>query len=427
MAANRRRPNPQLGRSVAYAENLELARYDDWRVPNAKELQSIVQYDKTAIPAIDEDFFTLTNPDSYFWTSTTHGDFKYLGVYIAFGPAWSIPVRSDSDEYIDEHGAGAQRSDPKTGDPDEYNNNLSSENAADLFRIYDYVLAVRNVSDQPIIQEDTGTLPTKTGTPVEAPTGQGSAPEGQSGAPEGQVPDLAAAATQLGITQQELMDALGAPPPDLEAAAETLGITVEELQNALGVGEERPASPGAEGGSVPVESNTYVVDTSASTVGWLGDKIIGEAHNGTVEISEGTLVVEDGALVSGSFVIDMTTITNENLSGNDAARLVEHLMAEDLFGVDRYPTATLEILSTESLGNDQVAVTGDLTIKEITNPIEFVAEAVNENGVITASADVVFDRTLYNVIYKSGSIFSGLGDGAINDEVQITVELVATN
>jgi hypothetical protein len=213
--------------ALAYAENLELAGYDDWRLPNAKELQSIVQYGKTEIPAIDEEFFTLTNPDSYFWTSTTHGDFKYQGIYIAFGPGWSIPVNSDNTEYTDEHGAGAQRSDPKTGDPDEYNYNMTSENASDLYRIYDYVLAVRNVDEQPTVQEDTGTLPTKTGTPVEASSG------GEAGDMQGDAPDLAAAAAILGISEQELLDALGAPPPDFTAAAETLGITVEELQAAM--------------------------------------------------------------------------------------------------------------------------------------------------------------------------------------------------
>jgi len=56
---------------------------------------------------------------------------------------------------------------------------------------------------------------------------------GSSPQSSGNGPALAVAAEILGITEQELMDALGPPPPDIEAAAETLGITVEELQNAL--------------------------------------------------------------------------------------------------------------------------------------------------------------------------------------------------
>ena len=191
-------------------------------------------YGTTEIPAIDESFFTLTDPDSYFWTSTTHGDFKYQGIYIAFGHGWSIPVTSDSDEYTDEHGAGAQRSDPKTGDPDEYNYNMTSENASDLYRIYNYVFAVRNVDEQPVIQESTGELPTRTNTPVEASAST------ESGASEREEPDLAAAAATLGIAEDDLKAALESTnsfPPDFEAAAAALGITGAELMDALGIGE----------------------------------------------------------------------------------------------------------------------------------------------------------------------------------------------
>ena len=58
---------------------------------------------------------------------------------------------------------------------------------------------------------------------------------GEGGLPAGDVPDLVAAAEALGITQQELIAALGEPLPDFQAAAATLGITVQELQAALGV------------------------------------------------------------------------------------------------------------------------------------------------------------------------------------------------
>ena len=70
--------------------------------------------------------------------------------------------------------------------------------------------------------------------------GQGQPPpqngNGQQGQPpQGGRPDLAAAAAKLGITEQTLRDALGAPPPDLQAAAAKLGITVQALTDALGV------------------------------------------------------------------------------------------------------------------------------------------------------------------------------------------------
>lgn len=127
--------------ALAYASESELADYTDWRLPNTKELQSIVDYEKTTIPAIDETFFTCTDSDSWFWTSTTQGDFKYTACYIAFGKAYSRD-NSSATEYYDWHGAGAQRSDPKTGEVDDYL--LESENADDLLRINNYVRLVRN-------------------------------------------------------------------------------------------------------------------------------------------------------------------------------------------------------------------------------------------------------------------------------------------
>ncbi|MUU78224.1 Lcl C-terminal domain-containing protein [Winogradskyella endarachnes] len=129
--------------ALAYAKNSQLAGYSDWRLPNTKELQSIVDYEKTTIPAIDETYFTCTDSDSWFWTSTTQGDFKYTACYIAFGYAYSRE-NSSATEYYDWHGAGAQRSDPKTGDPEDYL--LESDNADDLIRIENYVRLVRDVN-----------------------------------------------------------------------------------------------------------------------------------------------------------------------------------------------------------------------------------------------------------------------------------------
>lgn len=129
--------------ALAYATESELADYTDWRVPNTKELQSIVDYDKTTFPAIDEDYFSCTDDDSWFWSGTTQGDYKYTACYIAFGKAYSKDDR-DATEYYDWHGAGAQRSDPKAGDIEDYL--MESVNATDSIRIENYVRLVRNWS-----------------------------------------------------------------------------------------------------------------------------------------------------------------------------------------------------------------------------------------------------------------------------------------
>lgn len=135
--------------ALTYANGAELAGYSDWRLPNSKELESLVDYDKTTFPAINTDFFNVTSTGfeteddaAYFWSSTTQGDFKYTACYVAFGQAWS-KKNSDADTYYDWHGAGAQRSDPKSGSPEDYE--LASEMATDFISINNYVRLVRDL------------------------------------------------------------------------------------------------------------------------------------------------------------------------------------------------------------------------------------------------------------------------------------------
>ena len=134
--------------ALEYANESELAGYSDWRLPNSKELESLVDYEKTDFPAINTDFFNTSVTefdyvdDAYYvWTSTTQGDFKYSACYVAFGQAWS-KKNSEADTYYDWHGAGAQRSDPKTGNPEDYE--LASEMASDYISINNYVRLVRD-------------------------------------------------------------------------------------------------------------------------------------------------------------------------------------------------------------------------------------------------------------------------------------------
>ena len=134
--------------------------HHDWRLPNAKELQSIVDYTRAPRafnlaqrgPAIDPIFqISRLNDGEYpfFWTSTTHWDGPrdiqyHHAVYVAFGRALGfmrIPPFSPYRRMIDVHGAGAQRSDPKSGDPANFPFGRGPQ--GDVIRIYNYVRLVR--------------------------------------------------------------------------------------------------------------------------------------------------------------------------------------------------------------------------------------------------------------------------------------------
>ncbi len=119
------------GQALEYCESLDYAGFDDWRLPNAKELQSLVDYDRspdtTDSAAIDPIFSVteITNEAGeadypFYWSSTTHvraGGTGSAAVYVAFGRGMGS---MDGVNVIDVHGAGCQRSDPKGGDPEDY-------------------------------------------------------------------------------------------------------------------------------------------------------------------------------------------------------------------------------------------------------------------------------------------------------------------
>ncbi|SLM31851.1 hypothetical protein MTBBW1_460007 [Desulfamplus magnetovallimortis] len=147
--------------ALSYCEDLTFAGYSDWRLPNAKELQSIVDYTRMPDanefttpskggPAIDTDFFNITsfiniNGDKdwgYFWSSTTHKSSNGMGgsaAYVAFGRG--LGNIDGNGNWVDVHGAGCQRSDPKKDDGTDYSNGHGPQ--GDAIYIYNYVRPVR--------------------------------------------------------------------------------------------------------------------------------------------------------------------------------------------------------------------------------------------------------------------------------------------
>lgn len=166
-------------------------------------------------------------------------------------------------------------------------------------------------------------------------------------------------------------------------------------------------------------SGTFTIDTEASEIEWLGKKVAGE-HFGTIAIQDGSFTAENGVIVSGNAVIDMTTITVTDIEDAEKnASLVGHLSTEDFFNVAEYPSATL-IFSAEG-----DALVGDLTIKGISKPVSFTAELNEVEGQTVAVGTITIDRTEYDIRYGSGKFFEDLGDKTINDEFKLSFTIVA--
>ena len=164
-------------------------------------------------------------------------------------------------------------------------------------------------------------------------------------------------------------------------------------------------------------------DPATSKIEWLGKKVTGQ-HNGEIKISEGQISFDGSVFKSANFTVDMTTISDLDLTDAEYnKKLVTHLNSDDFFSVEKYKTSKFVTKSVKKVKDSTYKVTGDLTIKGKTAPVSFNADVTRAG----ATAVMTFDRTKYDVKYGSGKFFQGLGDKMINDEVQLTLNLKTKN
>ncbi len=192
-----------------------------------------------------------------------------------------------------------------------------------------------------------------------------------------------------------------------------------------------PSQPASPEPAVDDESYTftygdYTVLAAESSIQARGDKPLLDNYvdTATVQVQRGSLSVTEAG-VSGELVIDMTSLTALSTGRNAGEEmLTRHLKSDDFFAVETYPTATFVVtgMSTDDEGN--ATVTGDLTLKGITNEIQVPVSVVGRDGQPVVRADFQLDRTLWDVRFGSGKFFQNIGDNLIDDMFDISVELV---
>jgi polyisoprenoid-binding protein YceI len=173
------------------------------------------------------------------------------------------------------------------------------------------------------------------------------------------------------------------------------------------------------GTTVATTAQGKKVNVEKSQIKWVGKKVTGQ-HEGTINLQDGALEFKGSKLTGGSFSVNMTSITVTDLkAGQGKEKLEGHLKADDFFGTEKYANAALDFKKITPKAKGTYTVTADLTIKGITKPVTFDL-AVTTN---TASTSFKVDRTKYDIKYGSGSFFDSLGDKAISDEFDLTVNL----
>lgn len=174
-----------------------------------------------------------------------------------------------------------------------------------------------------------------------------------------------------------------------------------------------------------METKKFKVVNTQSSIGWTGKKVTG-THNGTISINDGTLILNDNKLSGGSIVIDTTSIKILDITDPDTnAQFAGHLFSEDFFAAESFPEATFTLTSSKYISSLNYLLTGNLTIKGITHPVEFPAIVLITADEVNASGKIIIDRTKYDMKFRSGNFFTNLGDTLIYNEFELDVKLTA--
>ena len=164
------------------------------------------------------------------------------------------------------------------------------------------------------------------------------------------------------------------------------------------------------------------VNLEESSVKWTGEQLSGKSHYGTLSFKSADLSFSDEKLIGGTFIVDMTSLSVDDLTGRGKKSLEGHLKSDDFFSVDNFNFSELKLKNITMISEKEYSTTGDLTIKGYTHEakVSFYAEEGSKNMI----AKLIFDRSKYNVRYGSGSFFENLGDKLILDDIELEVTLV---
>ncbi len=189
---------------------------------------------------------------------------------------------------------------------------------------------------------------------------------------------------------------------------DTSHITLQNVENATNL--------------KPAETGSYLINAATSTLTWYGEKVTGKKHTGTIAVKSGNLTITDGKL-SGEILMDMTTITDLDQTGEGKTKLETHLKSDDFFAVSKFPEAKFVIKSSKAMNAIQHEIVGDLTIKGITKEISCKL-IVGPNGQdVNIGGGLQFDRSLFDVRYGSDKFFDNLGNDMIRNEITIVLDL----
>ena len=176
--------------------------------------------------------------------------------------------------------------------------------------------------------------------------------------------------------------------------------------------------------TLSLASGNYIAESESSSILWECAWLGGNSHNGDILLEEGQLSIKDNNNLTGSFLVDMTTIDcHDEKNIGTKNKIIGHLKSDDFFDVKNHQKAKLEIISSENIGGNEFLFKGNLNIKGKTNSVQMKGSVHKLNSGYSANINLTFDRSKYDVRYRSAAFFSDLGDRIISDDVFLNVKI----
>lgn len=171
----------------------------------------------------------------------------------------------------------------------------------------------------------------------------------------------------------------------------------------------------------------YSLIIPESFVNWKGMPVMeGNGHQGYIKPLTGNLAIDaNGTIAGGYFELDMNTITTTDKKDTSSDNgLVSHLKDADFFDVKKYPKGTFQLTKAIKVsGDSSYYITGQLTLRAISQEIHFPATIVKNGEDIVATASLTIDRTKWGITYKSGSVLGLVKDEFLEDRVPVSLVL----
>jgi len=175
----------------------------------------------------------------------------------------------------------------------------------------------------------------------------------------------------------------------------------------------------------------YTVNSDTSQIEWTG-RNPNSHHLGTVDIAKGAIDIQDGT-IAGTVEIDMNSIHNINLEGDELQPVLEaHLRSDDFFFTKMFPKAVFIVKEAKRIEPGWLTapnyhIKGRLNLRGVSADLEFDATAaLIEDGSLVMEAHFDMDRTRWNVIYGSTRFFEHLGMHKVFDLISIQIRIIAT-